>query len=156
MKRILLTLCLSVFALCGLKAQSNVLKIQMNGGEEIIWTSEKLNNIYFYGDTTLVVVESENYFTHSYDVKEIRKIYFEAGESLSEMNFGDASFVYPNPAKNNIRIVGVENQEIEFFSADGKLVMKERYEGKDIDVSSLQKGFYLIKTNSQTLKFNKI
>ena len=156
MKKIVLTFLLSVLALCGLKAQSNVLKIQMNDGEEITWTSEKLNNIYFDGDTTLVVVESENYFTHSYNVKEIRKIYFEAGESLSEMNFDEALFVYPNPAKDNIRIIGVENQEIEIFSADGKLVMKERYEGKDINVSSLLKGFYLIKTNGQTLKFNKI
>ena len=147
---------LLVLAAHGLKAQSNVLKIQMTDGEEITWTSEKLNNIYFDGDVTLVVVESENYFTYSYNVNEIKKMYFEAGESVSDLNLADASFVYPNPARDNIRLIGVENQEVEVFSADGKLVMKEMYDGKSLDISSLTNGFYLIKIKGQTLKFNKI
>lgn len=156
MKKLFFTLVLLVLAAHGLKAQSNVLKIQMTDGEEITWTSEKLNNIYFDGDVTLVVVESENYFTYSYNVNEIKKMYFEAGESVSDLNLADASFVYPNPARDNIRIIGVENQEVGVFSADGKLVMKEMYDGKSLDISSLTNGFYLIKTKGQTLKFNKI
>lgn len=156
MKKLFFTLVLLVLAAHGLKAQSNVLKIQMTDGEEITWTSEKLNNIYFDGDVTLVVVESENYFTYSYNVNEIKKMYFEAGESVSDLNLADASFVYPNPARDNIRLIGVENQEVEVFSADGKLVMKEMYDGKSLDISSLTNGFYLIKIKGQTLKFNKI
>ena len=156
MKKLFFTLVLLVLAAHGLKAQSNVLKIQMTDGEEITWTSEKLNNIYFDGDVTLVVVESENYFTYSYNVNEIKKMYFEAGESVSDLNLADASFVYPNPARDNIRLIGVENQEVEIFSADGKLVMKEMYDGKSLDISSLTNGFYLIKIKGQTLKFNKI
>lgn len=156
MKKLFFTLVLIVLAAHGLKAQSNVLKIQMTDGEEITWTSEKLNNIYFDGDVTLVVVESENYFTYSYNVNEIKKMYFEAGESVSDLNLADASFVYPNPARDNIRLIGVENQEVEVFSADGKLVMKEMYDGKSLDISSLTNGFYLIKIKGQTLKFNKI
>ena len=83
-------------------------------------------------------------------------MYFQSDEDLSEINFEQTSFVYPNPAKDNIRIIGVENQDVEIFSTDGKLVMKERYDGMNLNVSSLPKGFYLIKTNGQTLKFNKI
>ena len=75
---------------------------------------------------------------------------------VTELNKDEASFVFPNPANDNIRIFGIENQEIEIFSTDGKLILKERYEGKSIDVSSLPQGLYLIKTNGQTLKFNKI
>ena len=83
-------------------------------------------------------------------------MYFQSEEGLNEIDFEQTSFVYPNPAKDNIRIIGVENQDVEIFSADGKMLMKERYNGKNLDVSSLPKGFYLIKTNGQTLKFNKI
>ncbi len=112
-----MTLFLFAFSMCGLKAQSYVLAIQMNDETEILWKSEN---------------------------------------GVNEFTFEQTSFVYPNPAKDNIRIIGLENQDVEIFSADGKLVMKAMYDGKNLNVSSLPKGFYLIKTNGQTLKFNKI
>lgn len=156
MKKLFFALVLLVLAAHGLKAQSNVLRIKMSDGEDIIWTSEKLNNIYFDGDTTLVVVESENYFTHSYNVNEIKKMYFESGESVPDLNFTEVSLVYPNPAKDNIRIVGIDNQEIEIISIDGKSVFKGNYDGISLDVSNFPQGAYIIKTNSSSLKFNKI
>ena len=67
---------LFVLAAYGLKAQSNVLKIQMLD-DEVIWTSDKLHNIYFDGDETLIVVERESLFTHSYAIEGIKKIYFD-------------------------------------------------------------------------------
>lgn len=156
MKKIVLTLLLSVLCLCGLKAQSYVLKIQMNDETETLWKAEMISNIYFDTDSTLIVVENGNSYTHSYNILDVNKMYFQSEEGLNEINFEQTSFVYPNPAKYNIRIIGVENQDVEIFSADGKMLMKERYNGKNLDVSSLPKGFYLIKTNGQTLKFNKI
>lgn len=156
MRKLFFTLVLLVFALCGLNAQSYVLKIQMNDETEILWEAEQLRNIYFDNDSTMIVVENGTDYTYSYNILKVKKIYFQSGESLNEMGLEQMAFVYPNPAKDNIRIIGVKNQDVEIFSADGKLVMNVKYDGKDVDISSLQQGLYLIKTNGQTLKFNKI
>ena len=139
-----------------LNAQSYELVIRMNDQSETVWTHESLRNIIFDGETTLIVVENESLATHQYDLVEINKIYFKNGVAITELNKDEASFVFPNPAKNNIRIFGIENQDIEIFSTDGKLIHKEGYEGNYIDISYLPQGLYLIKTNGQTLKFNKI
>ena len=155
MKKLTLTFMFALF-MCGLRAQSYELVIRMNDQSETVWTHESLRNIIFDGETTLIVVENESLTTHQYNFAEINKIYFKNSVNITELNKDDAPFVFPNPAKNNIRIFGIENQDIEIFSTDGKLILKENYNGKDIDVSSLHQGLYLIKTNCQTLKFNKI
>lgn len=155
MKKLTLTLMFALF-MCGLRAQSYELIIRLNDQSETVWTHESLRNILFDGETTLIVVENESLTTHQYDLAEINKIYFKNGVAITELNKDEASFVFPNPAKDKIKIFGVENQEIEIFSTDGKLILKENYNGKDIDISSLHQGLYLIKTNCQTLKFNKI
>lgn len=154
MKNILLIL--FVLLLGKANAQSYELVIQMTNQSETVWTHESLKNIYFDGETTLIVVENETLTTHQYDIAEIKKIYFSDGTYISDLNKDNTSFVFPNPAKDNIKIFGIENQDIEIFSADGKLVLKKRYEGNDIDVSSFPQGFYLIKTDGQAIKFNKI
>ena len=156
MKKIVLTLLMFVLAVCGLKAQSYALKIQMNDETETLWEAEQIRNVYFDNDSTLIIVENETDYTHSYNVLEVKKIYFQSTVSLNEITSKQMAFVYPNPANDNIRIIGVENQDVEIFSTDGKLFMKARYNGKSLDISSLPKGLYLLKTNGQTLKFNKI
>lgn len=156
MKKLILTFMFALF-MCGLRAQSYELIIRLNDLSETTWNDESLRNIYFIDDEDiLVIVENESLTTHQYDLAEINKIYFKNGVAITELNKDEAPFVFPNPAKNNIRIFGIENQDIEIFSTDGKLILKENYNGKDIDVSSLHQGLYLIKTNCQTLKFNKI
>lgn len=155
MKKLTLTLMFALF-MCGLRAQSYELIIRLNDLSETTWNDESLRNILFDGETTLIVVENESLTTHQYDLAEINKIYFKNGVAITELNKDEAPFVFPNPAKDKIKIFGVENQEIKIFSTDGKLILKDNYNGKDIDVSSLHQGLYLIKTNCQTLKFNKI
>ncbi len=154
MKKILLVLFVLFWG--KLNAQSYELVIQMNDQSETVWTHESLRNILFDGETTLIVVENESLTTHQYDLAEINKIYFKNGVAITELNKDEASFVFPNPAKDYVKVFGIENQEIEILSVDGKSVLKKDYDGKNIDVSALPQGLYLIKTNGQTLKFNKI
>ena len=90
-----------------LSAQSYELVIQMNDNNEVSWNSETLRNIYFDGETTLIVVESENLLTHSYELADIKKLYFTSGNAITEFNDDNKFFVYPNPAKDNIRIIGI-------------------------------------------------
>ena len=138
-----------------LSAQSYELVIQMNDNNEVSWNSETLRNIYFDGETTLIVVESEDLLTHSYELADIKKIYFTSGNAITEFNNDNKFFVYPNPAKDNIRIIGVENQDIEIFSMDGKAMFEGEYKSS-LNVSDFPKGTYIIKTDCQTLKFIKL
>ena len=138
-----------------LSAQSYELVIQMNDNNEVSWNSETLRNIYFDGETTLIVVENEDLLTHSYELADIKKIYFTSGNAITEFNNDNKFFVYPNPAKDNIRIIGVENQDIEIFSMDGKAMFEGEYK-TSLNVSDFPKGTYIIKTDCQTLKFIKL
>ena len=138
-----------------LSAQSYELVIQMNDNNEVSWNSETLRNIYFDGETTLIVVESENLLTHSYELADIKKLYFTSGNAITEFNNDNKFFVYPNPAKDNIRIIGVENQDIEIFSMDGKSMFEGEYK-TSLNISDFPKGTYIIKTDCQTLKFIKL
>lgn len=155
MKKLIFTL-MFVFAMCGLNAQSYELVIKMNDGTETIWNYESLNNICFEDETTLIIVEKDNLYTHSYNIAEINKLYFNSSENIYELGENNNSFVFPNPAKDDIRIIGIENQEIEIISIDGKSMLRIFYDGKSLDVSSLPQGLYLIKANNKTLKFEKI
>lgn len=145
-----------VFAMCGLNAQSYELVIKMNDGTETIWNYESLHNICFEDETTLIIVERDNLYTHPYNIAEINKLYFNSSENIFELGENNNSFVFPNPAKDDIRIIGIKNQEIEIISIDGKSMLRIFYDGKSLDVSSLPQGLYLIKTNNKTLKFEKI
>ena len=69
-----------------LSAQSYELVIQMNDNSEISWNSESLKNIYFDNGETLIVVEGEELLTHSYELTDIKKMYFTSGESITEFN----------------------------------------------------------------------
>lgn len=155
MKKLIFTL-MFVFAMCGLNAQSYELVIKMNDGTETIWNYESLHNICFEDETTLIIVERDNLYTHPYNIAEINKLYFNSSENIFELGENNNSFVFPNPAKDDIRIIGIKNQEIEIISIDGKSMLRIFYDGKSLDVSSLPQGLYLIKTNNKTLKFEKI
>lgn len=139
-----------------LNAQSYELVIKMNDGTETIWNYESLHNICFEDETTLIIVERDNLYTHPYNIAEINKLYFNSSENIFELGENNNSFVFPNPAKDDIRIIGIENQEIEIISIDGKSMLRIFYDGKSLDISSLPHGLYLIKTNNKTLKFEKI
>jgi len=69
----------------------------------------------------------------------------------------DAVKLYPNPAKNYISVSGLKtSQPFEIISADGKLVKSGTYQpGQNLDVGSLVKGLYVLKIDSQNLKFIK-
>ncbi len=69
----------------------------------------------------------------------------------------DAVKIYPNPVKNQLSVSGISrDQNFEIFSVDGKLIKKGSISsGKPVDVTSLSKGVYIFKIDSQNLKFVK-
>lgn len=79
-------------------------------------------------------------------------------------NFKDKSqyTIYPNPCKNFLFLNKVEqtnNFNIEVYDLTGRIILKENLRSNKIDVSKLQKGYYILKINSSeepsTIKFIK-
>lgn len=65
--------------------------------------------------------------------------------------------LFPNPVKNELYLKGIlKITEYEIYSADGKLVKKEKYDTRNsVNVSQLIPGIYIIKINGENLKFIK-
>ena len=65
--------------------------------------------------------------------------------------------VYPNPAKETLRIEGIEdNNEVVFYNSLGKMVKTVNASAEqDINISDLAPGFYMVRCGNQTLHFVK-
>jgi hypothetical protein len=59
-----------------------------------------------------------------------------------------ATWIYPNPAKDELRIVSIANVKLQIFDIQGKLMLtKNNLSGeKIIDINSLPQGLYILKT----------
>ena len=139
----------------------------------IIRSNDKINDVVIYNVVGITILNVDDNFDNIsvadlldgiYFVKintdhgDIVKIYFKSEVAITELNKETALFVYPNPAKDNIKIIGIDNQEIEIISIDGKSMFKGNYDGASLDVSNFPQGTYIIniQNNVQTLKFSKI
>lgn len=67
--------------------------------------------------------------------------------SVNQINM-NGHFSYPNPFSNKLYLNGTSDV-VELFTIDGKSVLKCYNPGKSIDVSSLESGFYLIKSTEK-------
>lgn len=94
-----------------------------------------------------------NYISDTYDV-----MYYSGGTSnISAISERDALQLWPNPAQNLLQINLAQAQAInavEILDLSGRSMSYEIYEIKNIDVSQLPNGIYLmlIKTETQTLQ----
>ncbi len=56
--------------------------------------------------------------------------------------------IYPNPVLNEMQIIGIaEGQQIAIYDAQGRMVLQELFNGKNIRTEFLPSGFYLLKCN---------
>lgn len=96
-------------------------------------------------------------FNEEYQILEKNStVILDAALSTMEVSKEEIS-LYPNPAKNEVNLKGIDKSlEYNIYSADGKLVRKNRYTPKkSIDISDLIPGIYFITIKENTLKFMK-
>ncbi len=71
--------------------------------------------------------------------------------SLASVNENNQSInisIYPNPAKDKLFINNAENSDVNIYSLNGKLVLKQKLMKNYIDLSKLNAGMYIIRINN--------
>ena len=74
-----------------------------------------------------------------------------------EENGESSVMVYPNPAKESIRILGIEpNSEVEIYNSLGELVKVANVSAdEEIGIRELASGLYVVRCGHVTMRFVK-
>lgn len=157
-KRSILAFILCIGIYIGLNAQNVVVVENNDNTTQTFALGEQGEMLFTENNDSLVVRISENDYT-SFLLSEINKIYFVHVSSVSDIDVQNTMFVYPNPARDFIKIANncQENQILSIYSIDGRMLVKQNYSANEgIDISSLKEGLYIVKLNGQTFKFSKL
>lgn len=154
MKRKLLLMCA---VLCSIQMMCINLVFEKTDG------TEQSHNVSLIGkwlfvDRDLLLIDKEGNLLASEPVLNIRKIVFldgkdDTGNSSPLSKTDNAIMVYPNPTKDILHIEGAEDHTIRIYNTQGLLLKKAT--GKQIDVSNLQTGTYLLQIGTQVVRFIK-
>lgn len=97
--------------------------------------------------------------SNSFILYDIRKIGFDNLSNIKNQVEKKKLTVYPNPVSDVLYIVNDDRSEmrIELFSLDGKKIIEviSTDAVKNLDVSTLNKGLYLLKAGNRSFKISK-
>jgi hypothetical protein len=160
-QRFLLTIFLLIagMGISMVKAQS--LAIKMKDGTEQTIGLNSLEKVTF--STSNLQINLTTGKTESYNLSKIRKINFESiPTGVEDINVNGSSqklSFYPNPVESLIyfRNISTDNSLIKIYRMDGAKVLQSRVssDNNSLDVSGLDKGFYILTVNNQVSKFIK-
>ena len=155
-KIILTSLILLSISYLKLSAQSMV--VETTNGDLISENLVSIENLKF--PNHIMVLRKSDNSTRSFSLLTTKKLYF-SPESVSSVVSTDIQeiAVYPNPSVDFIRIENapVEETNVAIYSVNGTIILQKTISSSDneINVSQLQAGLYIIKMNTQTIKFIK-
>jgi hypothetical protein len=157
-KTLLATLvCLIGLNVNTVRCQNNLILKLVDGTEKSSVLSI-LNKITFSG--TNMILNYNDGATIIFDESLVKKMVFSSVSAVETVAAtGNEFAVYPNPAKNYITIKNTADQELSYsiYGLDGAMLMSAtQTAGTQINISSLQKGFYVIRVNNQAMKFLKL
>ncbi|WP_306619724.1 M1 family metallopeptidase [Chryseobacterium ginsenosidimutans] len=132
------------------------IKVNGTGGQVAYFAlNNTTNNQYFVQTVAFPVASVE--FNYQYQILE-RNSTVAQDNTLSTSDFNAEEFaLYPNPAKNEINIKGIDKAtDFTIYFIDGKLVKKGTYQPeKSINISELVPGAYIFKIKDKNVKFLK-
>ncbi|NMR34008.1 T9SS type A sorting domain-containing protein [Chryseobacterium aquaticum] len=134
------------------------LPIKVNGtGGQVAYLAlnNTSNNQYFTESVSFPVASVE--FNYEYQILEKNSTVTQ-DNALSVSDLSQQQFaLYPNPAKNEINIKGIDKStDFAIYFTDGKLVKRGTYQPeKSINISELVPGKYIFKINDKNVKFLK-
>lgn len=120
-----------------------------------------VRKITFASDGFDVTLNGEEASITSFKFDAVNKLTFADATSVENI-LNDAKHVRvaPNPVRDYLHITGSDlliGKELSIYSVAGQNILNlSNWDGKDIDVSHLSKGIYIVNINSTTLKFVKL
>ena len=136
-------------------AQDEVIfSILKTDGSTTTFLMDRDSRIY-YNDSQLLFFNGDE--TVSINLSEIRKAYFTTPQDVEEVDNQQLT-IYPNPAKDILRINNIsDNQEVTIYSISGAVMKKVVVSGdNDINISDLHHGMYIISAGNMFSKFIKM
>ncbi len=136
----------------------NSLTVKFSDGSENVTLLSTLNKITFSEGNLLL--NKKEIGTNSYQISNISKLTFGLFSEIPAVSTDHTSIIiFPNPAKDFIRLKNIPpgKYPINIYGLNGNLLytcsLSEA--SQQIDLSNLDKGFYILKVNGQNLKFVK-
>ena len=143
-----------LFLAAGMNAQEHAMVVELTDGTER--TYSLANGKVTFDDAMMYLTDDTYELVASVVIDDIRKIYFRSLSGLTEVDNVTLLMVYPNPAKDWVKIANVDNARVGIFSMDGRMMYNDINSGEKIDVSAFPSGVYFIRVNGQTIKFAKL
>lgn len=157
-KRQILTGTLLCAALFAQAADVQSLVVQPKTGSEAITALSNVQRITFSGTSFTVVKKDAT--QSNYTISNVQKLLF-ALRSATKIEETSMSILkaYPNPTTDILFVEGIDKVEsLRLFNLTGielSVSYVQLVNGMQLNVSSLPQGFYLLKVNNQTIKFQK-
>jgi hypothetical protein len=137
------------------KSQTTIVVQSILGSTQTYSLSD--NGKLYFASTNLIIYDGTTQV--SVPLNEIQKIYFAQNSSVEDLNIASTQNIalYPNPANNVIRLKNLNSSTlVSIYSMEGRLVLsKECASDESIDVSCLQKGFYVVRASNKSFKLIK-
>jgi aminopeptidase N len=132
------------------------IKVNGTGGQVAYLALNNTSNSQYFTESVSFPVASVE-FNYEYQILEKNSTVTQ-DNALSVSDLSKQQFaLYPNPAKNEINIKGIDKStDFAIYFTDGKLVKRGTYQPeKSINISELVPGTYIFKINDKNVKFLK-
>ena len=126
--------------------------VSADGGETTVAISNVQDIVFENGAMTVNMKSGDNKVTGIKSVKFSELSGIDNKENQSDI------IIFPNPVKKYLTVSGIEkNVKINLLDMNGKLLQTviSQENSIEIDVSSLQKGIYLLQVKTRVIKFIK-
>lgn len=132
----------------------------VDGGISWVDITTNLTNTNVFGNTGMAASNDGQLYVGTYGQGIFKSADLVLGLEEENRNEEEALIIYPNPAHNALNIQveqGIEMQNFQLFSAEGKLVYENRQPTANFSVNCVgfDKGVYLVKVRVQNQEINQ-
>lgn len=145
------------FSIHWLQAQNNLV-VKFKNGTQLVSLLSTVDRITFSGGSLLL--KKDDASTSSILLSDINRLTFGLYSAVNEITADPIGLaIYPSPATHYINLLNAPQGEITImiFGLDGTTLMYKKLNSgmRQVDISGLTKGLYLLKVNNTTFKFVK-
>ncbi len=138
--------------MCSLQMMAVSLVVEHRSGADMLQDVAAIGKWVYVGDD-LQLLDKAGKVLATESLASIKKIVFADRGSAVENVPANSIVVYPNPTQDILMILGAESQMLRVYDLQGRLLKTEA--GKQMSVSDLAEGIYLLQVGTQVVRFIK-